>query len=75
LRASSAGADLAPGRDLRRPTIGLAVAPAAVFLLLSTLVTVGGTAAGILLPAAWFFRMTRRGGLRVRFAPAETAAG
>jgi hypothetical protein len=52
-------------------TIGLGVAlvlePAAMFLLLSTLVTVGGTAAGILLSVVWFIRMTRRSGLRVRF--------
>jgi hypothetical protein len=53
-------------------TVGLGVAlvlePAATFLLLSTLVTAGGTAAGILLSVVWFIRMARRSGLRVRFA-------
>jgi len=53
-------------------TVGLAVplafAPVKVFLLLTTVVTVGGTMAGIGLSAFWFFRVLHRFGLRVRFA-------
>ncbi len=53
-------------------TVGLAVplafAPVKVFLLLTTVVTVGGTVAGIGLSAFWFFRVLHRFGLRVRFA-------
>jgi len=53
-------------------TVGLAVplafAPVKVFLLLTTAVTVGGTVAGIVLSAFWFFRVLHRFGLRVRFA-------
>jgi hypothetical protein len=51
--------------------IGLAVlltaVPAPVFLLLTTVVTVAGVAAGTLLSVWWFIRMLRRCGLRVRF--------
>ncbi len=53
-------------------TIGLAVAmalePAKVFMLLTTVVTVGGLVAGTGASALWFFRVLRRHGLRVRFA-------
>ena len=53
-------------------TAGLAVAMALesvkVFLLLTTVVTVGGVVAGTFLSAIWFFRVLRRFGLRVRFA-------
>jgi hypothetical protein len=48
----------------------LAVEPARVFLLLTTVVTVAGVAAGTLLSVLWFIRMLRRCGLRVRFGPA-----
>ncbi|HEX4832724.1 MAG TPA: hypothetical protein VH478_16700 [Trebonia sp.] len=55
-------------------TVGLAILlvfePTAVFLLLTTVVTVAGTAAGILLSVVWFMRMLRRSGLRVRFGHA-----
>jgi hypothetical protein len=54
--------------------IGLAVlltaVPAPVFLLLTTVVTVAGVAAGTLLSVWWFIRMLRRCGLRVRFGQA-----
>jgi len=53
-------------------TAGLAVAMAVesvkVFMLLTTIVTVGGVAAGTFFSAFWFFRVLRRFGLRVRFA-------
>ncbi len=53
-------------------TIGLAVLMAVesvkVFLLLTTIVTIGGTVAGTFLSALWFVRVLRRFGLRVRFA-------
>jgi hypothetical protein len=45
----------------------LVVEPAPVFLLLTTVVTIAGTAAGTLLSVLWFIRMLRRCGLRVRF--------
>ena len=48
----------------------LAVEPTPVFLLLTTVVTVAGLAAGTLLSVLWFIRMLRRCGLRVRFGPA-----
>jgi hypothetical protein len=52
-------------------TIGLAVLlavePIPVFLLLTTVVTVAGVAAGTLLSILWFIRMLHRCGLRVRF--------
>ena len=52
-------------------TIGLAVPlflePAAVFLLLTTVVTVAGIAAGTMASVVWFIRMLRRSGLRVSF--------
>lgn len=48
----------------------LAVVPTSVFLLLTTVVTVGGVVAGTILSALWFIRMLRRSGLRVRFTPA-----
>jgi uncharacterized membrane protein len=51
--------------------IGLAVLLAAVptplFLLLTTVVTAAGVAAGTLLSILWFIQMLRRCGLRVRF--------
>ena len=53
-------------------TIGLAAAmalePAKAFMLLVTIVTVGGLIAGTGASALWFFRVLRRHGLRVRFA-------
>ena len=55
-------------------TIGLAallaLEPATVFLLLTTVVTVAGVAAGTVLSVLWFIRMLRRCGLRVRFGQA-----
>ncbi len=55
-------------------TVGLAallvLEPEAVFLLLSTIVTVAGVVAGTLLSVVWFIRMLRQSGLRVRFGPA-----
>ena len=55
-------------------TIGLGVLlvlePATIFLLLTTVVTVGGVAAGTALSTWWFIRMLRRSGLRVRFGQA-----
>ncbi|MGH3165377.1 MAG: hypothetical protein ACRDN0_05720 [Trebonia sp.] len=50
--------------------ICMAVEPTAVFLVLTTAVTVGGVAAGTALSAVWFVRVLRRSGLHVRFAPA-----
>jgi len=53
-------------------TLGLAAAmalePVKAFLLLTTVVTVGGVVAGTGASAVWFFRVLRRFGLRVRFA-------
>jgi hypothetical protein len=55
-------------------TIGLAallaVEPATVFLLLTTVVTVAGIAAGTVASVFWFIRMLRRCGLRVQFGQA-----
>jgi hypothetical protein len=55
-------------------TIGLAallvLEPATIFLLLTTVVTVAGVAAGTALSTWWFIRMLRRCGLRVRFGQA-----
>jgi hypothetical protein len=48
----------------------LAAVPAPVFLLLTTMVTVAGVAAGTLLSVLCFIRMLRRCGLRVRFGQA-----
>jgi hypothetical protein len=48
----------------------LVVEPVPAFLLFTTVVTVVGTAAGILLSVLWFSRMLRRCGLRVRFGRA-----
>jgi uncharacterized membrane protein len=48
----------------------LAAAPTQVFLLLTTVVTVAGVAAGTLLSVLWFIWMLRRCGLRVRFGQA-----
>ena len=52
-------------------TAGLAVAMALesvkVFLLLTTIVTIGGVVAGTFASALWFFRVLRRFGLRLRF--------
>jgi uncharacterized membrane protein len=48
----------------------LAVEPVPVFLLLTTVVTVAGVAAGTLLSVLWFIRMLRRCGLQVRFGQA-----
>ena len=53
-------------------TLGLAAAmalePVKVFMLLVTVVTLGGIIAGTGASALWFFRVLRRHGLRVRFA-------
>jgi len=53
-------------------TLGLAAAmalePVKVFMLLTTVVTVGGIIAGTGASALWFFRVLRRHDLRVRFA-------
>ena len=53
-------------------TVGLGVLMAVesvkVFLLLTTAVTIGGTVAGTVASAFWFFRVLHRSGLRVRFA-------
>jgi hypothetical protein len=46
----------------------MALEPAKVFLLLTTVVTVGGVVAGTGASALWFVRVLRRFGLRVRFA-------
>jgi hypothetical protein len=55
-------------------TIGLAallaLEPTEVFLLLTTVVTIAGTAAGTFLSVVLFIRMLRRCGLRVRFGHA-----
>ena len=55
-------------------TIGMAallvLEPATVFLLLTTVVTVAGIAAGTVASVVWFIRMARRCGLRVRFRQA-----
>jgi hypothetical protein len=55
-------------------TVGLAVLmaiePVKVFVLLTTVVTVGGAVAGTVLSVLWFVRVLRRCGLRVRFAQA-----
>jgi hypothetical protein len=48
----------------------LAAVPTPVFLLLTTVVTVAGVAAGTLASVLWFIRMLRRCGLRVRFGQA-----
>lgn len=48
--------------------VGMAVEPTAVFLVLTTAVTVGGVVAGTAASAFWFVRVLRRSGLRVRFA-------
>lgn len=50
--------------------IVLAVEPASVFLLFTTVVTIAGVAAGTVLSVLWFIRMARRCGLRVRFRQA-----
>jgi hypothetical protein len=47
--------------------IVLAVEPASVFLLFTTVATIAGIAAGTVLSVLWFSRMARRCGLRVRF--------
>ena len=47
----------------------LAFEPVTVFLLLTTVVTVAGVAAGTVASVVWFVRMLRRSGLRVRFGP------
>jgi hypothetical protein len=53
-------------------TLGLAAAmalePVKAFMLLVTVVTVGGLIAGTGASALWFFRVLRRHGLHVRFA-------
>jgi len=48
----------------------LAVEPTPVFLLLTTVVTVVGVAAGTLASVLWFMRMLRQCSLRVRFGQA-----
>jgi hypothetical protein len=50
--------------------IVLAVEPASVFLLFTTVATIAGVAAGTVLSVLWFIRMLRRCGLRVRFRQA-----
>jgi len=44
----------------------MAVEPTKVFLLLTTVVTIGGVVAGTFLSALWFVQVKRRFGLRVR---------
>ena len=44
--------------------------PVKVFVALSTIVTVGLTAAGIAVSTLWFWSVLRRFGLRLRFGPA-----
>ena len=44
----------------------IAIASASVVLLLATIVTVGGVAAGAFLSILWFIRVLRRSGLHVR---------
>jgi hypothetical protein len=44
--------------------------PFALFMLLSTLVTIGLTVVGAGICALWFFAVIRRLGLRLRFAAA-----
>jgi len=55
-------------------TVGMAallfLEPTTVFLLLTTVVTVAGVAAGTTASVVWFIRMLRRCGLRVRFGQA-----
>jgi cell division protein FtsX len=51
-------------------TVLLAVEPAPVFLLLTTVMTVVGVAAGTVASVLWFRRMLRRCSLRVRFGQA-----
>jgi hypothetical protein len=46
----------------------MAVEPAAVFLLLTTLVTIAGVVAGAMLSIVWFVRVMRAAGLRVTFS-------
>lgn len=50
--------------------IAMALEPTAVFLVLTTAVTVGGVAVGTAASALWFVRVLRRSGLRLRFARA-----
>lgn len=50
--------------------IMLAVEPAPVFLLFTTVVTIAGVAAGTAASVMWFMRTLRRCGLRVRFGRA-----
>ena len=45
----------------------MAIEPASVVLLLSTIVTVGGVAVGAFLSILWFIRVLRRFSLHVRF--------
>ena len=48
----------------------LVLEPTAVFLLLTTVVTVGGPVVGTIASVFWLTRLLRRGGLRVRFGQA-----
>jgi hypothetical protein len=48
----------------------MAIAPASMVLLLATIVTVGGVAAGAFLSILWFIQTLRRFGLHVRFTQA-----
>lgn len=48
--------------------VAMALEPVTIFMLLTTVVTVGGTIAGTIASAVWFVRVLRRSGLRVRFA-------
>jgi hypothetical protein len=47
--------------------VGMATEPVGVFLMLTTVVTLGGVVAGAFLSALWFIRVLRRSDLRVRF--------
>jgi hypothetical protein len=46
----------------------MALEPVSIFLLLTTLVTVGGVVAGTIASAVWFVRVLHHSGLSVRFA-------
>ena len=48
--------------------VGMVLVPVTPFLLLTTIVTAAGIAAGTVASALWFVRVLRRSGIRVRFA-------
>jgi hypothetical protein len=50
--------------------VGMVLEPITPFLLLTTIVTAAGIAAGTVASALWFVRVLRRSGIRVRFARA-----